>query len=68
MTKPQLNALRAQIDQVDAEILALMHKRMAIVAEVAKAKREEGASLRTHLEPGEIPGPVAKAPEPASVS
>ncbi|MET0284353.1 MAG: bifunctional chorismate mutase/prephenate dehydrogenase [Polyangiales bacterium] len=46
MAKPQLNALRAQIDQVDAEILALLHKRMAIVTEVAKAKRAEGASLR----------------------
>jgi chorismate mutase/prephenate dehydrogenase len=46
VAKPQLKALRAQIDQVDAEILALMHKRMAIVTEVAQAKREEGASLR----------------------
>ncbi len=33
-----------------------------------RAEAEEGASLRTHLEPGEIPGPVAKAPEPAAVS
>lgn len=33
-----------------------------------RAEAEEGASLRTHLEPGEIPGPIAKAPEPASVS
>jgi chorismate mutase/prephenate dehydrogenase len=46
VAEPKLNALRAQIDQVDAEILALMHKRMAIVTEVAKAKREEGVSLR----------------------
>nr|WP_244913877.1 ABC transporter ATP-binding protein/permease [Methylobacterium frigidaeris] len=33
-----------------------------------RAEAEEGTSLRTHLEPGEIPGPVAKAPEPAAVS
>ncbi|MFH6784116.1 MULTISPECIES: ABCB family ABC transporter ATP-binding protein/permease [Methylobacterium] len=33
-----------------------------------RAEAEEAESLRTHLEPGEIPGPVAKAPEPASVS
>ncbi|HEY6878060.1 MAG TPA: bifunctional chorismate mutase/prephenate dehydrogenase [Polyangiales bacterium] len=46
MAKPQLNALRAQIDQVDAEILALMQKRMAIVTEIAHAKREEGVGLR----------------------
>jgi chorismate mutase/prephenate dehydrogenase len=44
--KLQLEALRAQIDQVDAEILALMQKRMAIVAELAKTKREGGISLR----------------------
>lgn len=46
MAKPQLNALRAQIDQVDAEILALMQKRMAIVHEVALAKRTEGVRVR----------------------
>ncbi|HEX5655648.1 MAG TPA: bifunctional chorismate mutase/prephenate dehydrogenase [Polyangiales bacterium] len=46
MAKPQLDALRAQIDQVDAEILALMQKRMAIVHEVAQAKRAEGVSVR----------------------
>ncbi|AWN49939.1 metal ABC transporter permease [Methylobacterium terrae] len=33
-----------------------------------RAESEEGESLRTHLEPGELPGPVAKAPEPAAVS
>ncbi|MGF3021953.1 ABCB family ABC transporter ATP-binding protein/permease [Methylobacterium aquaticum] len=33
-----------------------------------RAEAQEGESLRQHLEPGEIPGPVAKAPEPASVS
>ncbi|MGE7415754.1 ABCB family ABC transporter ATP-binding protein/permease [Methylobacterium tarhaniae] len=33
-----------------------------------RVEAEEGASLRTHLEPGEIPNPIAKAPEPASVS
>ncbi|MGX7704170.1 ABCB family ABC transporter ATP-binding protein/permease [Methylobacterium sp. Gmos1] len=33
-----------------------------------RVEAEEGASLRTHLEPGVIPGPVAKEPEPASVS
>jgi chorismate mutase / prephenate dehydrogenase len=43
---PNLNALRVQIDQVDSEILALMQKRMAIVTEVARAKREENVSLR----------------------
>jgi ABC-type transport system involved in Fe-S cluster assembly fused permease/ATPase subunit len=33
-----------------------------------RAEAQEGTSLRTHLEPGEIPGPVAKASEPAAVS
>ncbi|KTS30491.1 metal ABC transporter permease [Methylobacterium indicum] len=33
-----------------------------------RAESQEGESLRTHLEPGEIPGTVAKAPEPAAVS
>ncbi len=33
-----------------------------------RAESQEGESLRTHLEPGEIPGTLAKAPEPASVS
>ncbi|KMO10956.1 ABCB family ABC transporter ATP-binding protein/permease [Methylobacterium indicum] len=33
-----------------------------------RAEAQEGESLRTHLEPGEIPGTVAKAPEPAAVS
>jgi ATP-binding cassette subfamily B protein len=33
-----------------------------------RAEAQEGESLRLNLEPGEIPGPVAKAPEPASVS
>ncbi|KMO17156.1 ABCB family ABC transporter ATP-binding protein/permease [Methylobacterium platani] len=33
-----------------------------------RAESEEGESLRTHLEPGEVPGPAAKAPEPAVVS
>ncbi|TNC16029.1 ABC transporter ATP-binding protein/permease [Methylobacterium terricola] len=33
-----------------------------------RAESQEGESLRTHLEPGEVPGPVAKAPEPAAVS
>ncbi|MET7245689.1 ABC transporter ATP-binding protein/permease [Methylobacterium sp. EM32] len=33
-----------------------------------RAEAQEGPSLRTHLEPGEIPGPVAKAPEPAALS
>jgi chorismate mutase / prephenate dehydrogenase len=46
VAKPQLNALRAQIDQVDSEILALMQKRMAIVHEVAQAKRSEGVQVR----------------------
>ncbi|MGY2050470.1 ABCB family ABC transporter ATP-binding protein/permease [Methylobacterium sp. JK268] len=32
-----------------------------------RAEGEEGESLREHLEPGEIPPPPAKAPEPASV-
>ncbi len=46
MATPQLDALRARIDEVDAEILALMHKRMAIVGEVAQAKRSENVGLR----------------------
>jgi ATP-binding cassette subfamily B protein len=33
-----------------------------------RAEAQEGESLRLNLEPGEIPGPIAKAPEPASVS
>ncbi len=33
-----------------------------------RAESQEGESLRTHLEPGEIPGTLAKAPEPAAVS
>jgi chorismate mutase/prephenate dehydrogenase len=41
-----LDGLRAQIDSVDGEILQLLAKRMAIVTEVARAKREEGASVR----------------------
>lgn len=41
-----LDGLRAQIDQVDGEILQLLAKRMAIVTEVAQAKREEGSGVR----------------------
>jgi chorismate mutase / prephenate dehydrogenase len=41
-----LDALRAQIDQVDGELLELLKRRMAIVTEVALAKREEGSSVR----------------------
>jgi chorismate mutase/prephenate dehydrogenase len=41
-----LDHLRAQIDRVDDEILALLAQRMAIVTDIAHAKREEGAGVR----------------------
>ena len=46
-TEPRpLEALRAQIDRIDSELLQLLAKRMAIVTEVAGAKRQQGASVR----------------------
>jgi chorismate mutase/prephenate dehydrogenase len=43
---PSLSALREQIDQVDREILDALTRRMAIVTEIAHAKRGEGVGLR----------------------
>jgi chorismate mutase / prephenate dehydrogenase len=44
-TRP-LAVLRAKIDAVDREMLALLAKRMAIVAEVAEHKREHQVKIR----------------------
>ncbi|MDB4974937.1 MAG: tyrA [Myxococcaceae bacterium] len=41
-----LDQLRAQIDRVDSDILQLLKQRMAIVTEVAQAKRQGGAGVR----------------------
>jgi chorismate mutase/prephenate dehydrogenase len=41
-----LDLLRTQIDRVDGEILALLAERMAIVTDIASAKRAEGAGVR----------------------
>ncbi|WP_205821007.1 ABCB family ABC transporter ATP-binding protein/permease [Methylobacterium nonmethylotrophicum] len=42
--------------------------REALKRAEAQEAEHSGESLRQHLEPGEIAGPVAKAPEPASVT
>lgn len=44
-TRP-LPALRAMIDAVDRDILQLLSQRMALVAEVARYKRETGTPIR----------------------
>ena len=44
--KRLLESLRGQIDQVDRDILELLAKRMAIVTELAQAKREDGTRIR----------------------
>ena len=41
-----LDQLRAQIDRVDDEILLLLARRMAIVTEIAQAKRERNGAVR----------------------
>ena len=40
-TDPELAKLRAQIDQVDDQILALLDRRAAVVQEVGRRKREQ---------------------------
>src|SRR5687768_10511257 len=44
-TRP-LAVLRAKIDAIDREVLGLLAKRMAIVAEIAEHKREHGVRIR----------------------
>lgn len=44
-TRP-LAVLRAKIDAIDREMLGLLAKRMAIVAEIAEHKREHGVRIR----------------------
>ncbi|MET0340374.1 MAG: bifunctional chorismate mutase/prephenate dehydrogenase [Polyangiales bacterium] len=49
-----LAALRAQIDQVDSELIALLAQRMAIVTELARSKRQEGARVRDPVREREV--------------
>lgn len=37
--------LRAEIDEIDAEILRLLNERARLVVEIAKRKRDEGAPI-----------------------
>lgn len=49
---PSLEEVRARIDAVDAELLALLDERAALAAGVAAAKRAEGGAGRFGLRPG----------------
>jgi len=42
VTPPELSALRAAIDEIDHQILDLLHKRLELVLRVGELKRERG--------------------------
>ncbi len=48
---PSLDAVRARIDQVDADLLRLIDERAALAAAVAEAKRAAGGEYRFGLRP-----------------
>ena len=50
----ELEALRAQIDQIDRELLALFCQRMAVVAQVGRYKKEQGLPVRNQGREDEI--------------
>jgi len=45
MTSPELDALRASIDTVNAEILDLLNRRLRLVEEVKEVKERQGREL-----------------------
>ncbi|WP_334130402.1 chorismate mutase [Sneathiella sp.] len=45
LTNTKLETLRAEIDRLDAELLAVLEKRVAIVGDIAAAKQIDGNSL-----------------------
>ncbi|MCF8466931.1 MAG: chorismate mutase [Sneathiella sp.] len=44
-TNTKLDALRAEIDRLDAELLSVLEKRVAIVEDIAAAKKDDGKAL-----------------------
>ncbi|MFC4271481.1 chorismate mutase [Sneathiella chungangensis] len=45
ITNSKLDALRAEIDRLDAELLSVLEKRVAIVGDIAAAKKDDGNPL-----------------------
>jgi chorismate mutase / prephenate dehydratase len=45
MTNTKLKELRAEIDRLDAELLSVLEKRVAIVDDIAAAKKDDGEAL-----------------------
>lgn len=46
---PELEALRARIDAIDREVLALLARRMGVVREVAAVKQAHGLAIRDYV-------------------
>ena len=62
---PALPALRAQIDRIDAELLALLNRRAALALEVGEVKKLEGSVVfRPEREAQVIDGLKATNPGP----
>ena len=45
MTNIKLKELRAEIDRLDAELLSVLEKRVAIVGDIAAAKKDDGKAI-----------------------
>ena len=45
ITNTKLEALRAEIDRLDAELLSVLEKRIAIVEDIAAAKKDDGKAI-----------------------
>ena len=43
---PPLDRLRREIDELDLEILELLHRRMALVEQIASLKRQAGVEVQ----------------------
>lgn len=50
----ELKSIREQIDELDAQICALLKKRMELTAQVAESKRGSGKSIRDEAREAEI--------------
>ena len=50
----ELKSIREQIDEVDAEICALLKKRMELTSQVAESKRGSGKAIRDEVREAQI--------------
>jgi chorismate mutase / prephenate dehydrogenase len=51
---PALRSLRAQIDALDHELLGVLGRRMRLVAELARTKRQDGRKIRDRAREAEL--------------